>query len=109
MEHDHSDGSSYTRRCYCEKCTRKYDDWCKEHEKEGRTFCKKKCVTHCEYKCYKPIKIVKEWGYKKEFSGKWEKYAEKCDKKHQHDKKDCGRQSESGRPDKHANTVQSSD
>lgn len=115
MEHDHSEGGNYIKRCYCEKCKRKYDDWCDEHEHEGKTHCKKRCVTHCEYVCSKPIKTVKKWGYKKEFVGKWEKYEEKChdkkehhEKKH-HEKKECDKHSRSEKSTRINLSVESSD
>lgn len=79
-DHDHHDEiteDGYKKRCYCQKCTKKYDEWCREHKDEGHTSCKRRCYTVCEVICEKPVTTVTHWGYKKEFEGKWEKYHDK--------------------------------
>lgn len=75
--HDSYDDSRYQKRCYCEKCKKKYDDWKKEHEEKGETVCKRKCFTVCEIVCTKKIEKELNWGYKKKYEGKWEEYKKK--------------------------------
>jgi hypothetical protein len=90
MGHDSYDHGSYKKRCYCQRCCDKYDEWCKEREKEGCVTCKKKCRTICEIVCEQPKTVVTKWGFKKEYEGKWEehhdekkpKHCDKCKKKH---------------------------
>lgn len=74
LEHDSYDDNGYQKRCYCEKCKRTYDEWCKKNKEDGCTTCKRRCYTICEIKCEKPVTTVFEWGYKKEYEGKWEHY-----------------------------------
>jgi 3-hydroxy-3-methylglutaryl CoA synthase len=90
-EHDTVVDGHYKKRCYCQKCTKQYDEWCRQKKREGCQHCKRICKTVCTVECKKPIKIVKEWGYKEEFEGKWEphqgkpcpKDCKEC-KKHEH-------------------------
>jgi hypothetical protein len=72
--HDRYDEDGYKRRCHCEKCIRTYDEWCKKRKEQGVTHCKRKCYTICEIKCEKPVTTTFNWGYKKEYEGKWESY-----------------------------------
>jgi hypothetical protein len=90
--HDSHDDNSYKKRCYCEKCKKKYSEWCHEHKSKGETFCKRRCYTVCEIKCKKNVTLHKKWGYKKLYEGKWECHHEKkcpkgckCDKHDKHD------------------------
>jgi hypothetical protein len=90
--HDSYDEHGYKKRCHCTKCKRTYDEWCRKHKEEGCATCKRKCYTVCEIVCEKPHTVVTEWGYKKEYEGKWEKYdhirpPKNCDK---HKKPNCG-------------------
>lgn len=73
-KHDSYDDKGYQKRCYCEKCVRTYEDWCKKHKEDGSTHCKRKCYTVCEVKCEKPVTTIHTWGYKKDYEGKWEHY-----------------------------------
>lgn len=73
-KHDSHDENGYKKRCYCEKCKRTYDEWCKSHKDEGKTQCVRKCYTICEIACEKPITKIVKWGYKQEFEGEWEPY-----------------------------------
>ena len=75
--HDSYTDSKYQKRCYCEKCKKKYDDWKKEHEEKGKTVCKKRCFTVCEIECTKKVEREINWGYKKKYEGKWEPHKEK--------------------------------
>lgn len=86
-KHDYvDDNGSYQRVCYCNKCTKKWDDWCDKKKSEGQTHCKRKCYTICEYECEQPIHIKYKWGHKEKFEGEWEHhdkisrpdYCQKC-------------------------------
>jgi len=76
LRHDIIVDGKYKKRCYCQKCTKSYDDWKHRNKKEGCTKCKRRCYTVCEIQCEKPVEIVHEWGYKKKYEGKWESYKE---------------------------------
>lgn len=80
-KHDECDEHEYKKRCYCEKCVKKYDEWCRRHKKDGKPKCYRKCYTVCEIKCKKPCRKVKKYGYKKLYEGKWQHY----DPKHHHE------------------------
>lgn len=92
--HDSYDENGYKKRCYCEKCKRKYDEWCRRQKESGHKTCKRKCFTICEVKCEQPKYILDKWGYKKEYEGKWEPFHDKepkpkhCDRCKK-EKKDC--------------------
>lgn len=73
-QHDTYDETGYKKRCYCEKCKRTYDEWCKEKKEEGHQTCQRKCYTICEIVCEKPVTTITHWGYKKEYEGKWERF-----------------------------------
>jgi len=74
--HDSYDENGYKKRCYCEKCKRIYDEWCRNNKETGQKVCERKCYTICEIKCERPKVIVKHWGYKQEFEGKWEPFVD---------------------------------
>lgn len=71
-EHDSCDGENYQRRCSCNKCSRKYDEWCRKNKRGGEPCCKRICRTVCEVVCEKPTTTVHKWGYKEQYDGKWE-------------------------------------
>jgi hypothetical protein len=87
-KHDSCDESGYKKRCYCEKCKRKYDEWCHKNKEHGHTVCKRKCYTICEIVCEKPVTTITHWGFKKEYEGKWEHYHHK-EEPPKHCKKEC--------------------
>jgi hypothetical protein len=31
-EHDSHDDKSYNKKCYCDKCKRTYDEWCRDNK-----------------------------------------------------------------------------
>lgn len=77
LDHDGHDiivDGQYKKRCYCQKCTHSFDIWAQKQKEEGRVTCKRKCITLCEIKCEKPVTTVYNWGYKKEYEGKWESF-----------------------------------
>jgi len=86
-KHDKIKDGEYEKRCYCEKCTKKYDEWCDQQQKEGCTVVKRKCYTICKYVAEKQTIVTDKWGYKEKFEGKWEKVdkiekpCKDCDKK----------------------------
>lgn len=89
-KHDKCDEHGYKKRCECQRCVRKYDEWCKSHKSEGRTHCVRKSYTTVVVKCEKPVTTHFTWSYKKDYEGKWEptkshKLPEKC---HDHDHHD---------------------
>jgi hypothetical protein len=89
-EHDCIIGGEYVKKCYCQKCTQKYEEWCEEKKYEGEKHCKRICKTVCTIKCERPIKIVRTWGYKEDWEGKWEDHSglpepHEC-KRHEHKK-----------------------
>lgn len=73
-KHDYVDNGSYKRICDCQKCKKKWDDWCDKRKSEGDTRCKRKCYTICEYECKQPVTTVYEWGHKEKFEGDWESH-----------------------------------
>lgn len=73
-KHDECDESGYKKVCRCEKCVRKYNDWCKKNKKHGETVCKRKCYTVCEVKCERPTTSVTRWGFTEDSETKWAKY-----------------------------------
>ena len=86
--HSYEDKDGFKKRCFCQKCEKKWKEWCEKHKKEGETHCKRKCYTVCEYKCKKPVTTVFNWGYHKKFVGEWEKHkAEDVPKRCKHCKK----------------------
>lgn len=73
--HDTCENGKYEKRCYCEKCVKKYDEWCKVHPTHKDKKCvERKCVTICEYRWQRPCAFAEEGGFKKKFETKWEKY-----------------------------------
>lgn len=74
QRHDEYDNKQYKKRCYCEKCTHSYVEWCKKHKEDAHTMCKRKCYTVCEIECQKKQVHVKDWKLNKRYDGKWEPY-----------------------------------
>ena len=76
--HDSYDDNTYKKVCYCAKCEKKYDEWCKRSKDEkGCWVTKKRCYTVCEFKKVREVKHVEEKGYKVKYEGKWENVDDK--------------------------------
>lgn len=73
-KHDHVDKDGYKKRCYCQKCVKRYKEWCEKKKDEGCTTCKRRCYTVCEIKCEKTDIIRTYFGFHEKFEGKWERY-----------------------------------
>lgn len=75
-KHDEYDEKSgqYKKRCYCQKCVKTYNEWCKRQKEHGNTRCRRKCFTVCTIECEKDHTVTTRWGYDQKFEGKWEDY-----------------------------------